>query len=136
MKLKILIKEVQKQHPDWGYKRIAEELGYDQSSVRYHLNSAYRARHTLKRYERRRQLKRQLVKQLGGKCSRCGYQKCMRALEFHHSDPSEKEAVFNQYRDSSLLKIQKEISKCILVCSNCHAEIHEEQEKNLPCVST
>ena len=27
----------------------------------------------------------------GGKCIRCGYNKCLKALEFHHLDPSKKD---------------------------------------------
>lgn len=39
----------------------------------------------------RRSMKIQAVKLLGGKCSICGYNKCIDALEFHHNDPSAKE---------------------------------------------
>lgn len=62
----------------------------------------------------------------GGKCSICGYSKCRNALEFHHVNEKE-------YDMSKLLKkswkmnkekILKELDKCMLVCSNCHREIH------------
>lgn len=39
----------------------------------------------------RRSMKVQAIKLLGGKCSICGYDKCMDALEFHHQDSSIKE---------------------------------------------
>lgn len=68
-------------------------------------------------------LKEKCVEYKGGKCIICGYNKCISALEFHHIDPSEKD-----FRISSGIKrwelVEKEISKCILVCSNCHREIH------------
>ena len=78
---------------------------------------------------RRRKLKHEIVKYKGGKCEICGYNKCEAALEFHHLNPDEKEFQLsgNTY---SLEKMKKEVDKCILVCSNCHREIHfEENEK-------
>lgn len=73
----------------------------------------------------RRRAKETLVSEAGGKCIRCGYNKCMRALVFHHRDPTTKE--FN-IRTSirALDKLRKEAAKCDLLCSNCHAEIHEQ----------
>jgi predicted HNH restriction endonuclease len=60
---------------------------------------------------------------MGRKCQLCGYNKCVRALHFHHIDPSLKE--FNiSSQNSDWTKIQIELDKCILVCSNCHMEIH------------
>lgn len=59
----------------------------------------------------------------GGKCLRCGYNKCLSALEFHHKDPSKKD--FGISDDSIKLKeAVEEIKKCILICSNCHRELH------------
>jgi transposase len=73
---------------------------------------------------RRHLLKRILVKEGGGKCVLCGYSKCVRALEFHHLDPSAKEFELN-YRGCtrSLAVLRAEASKCVLLCSNCHAEV-------------
>ena len=39
----------------------------------------------------RRSMKKQAIKTLGGKCSVCGYDKCIDALEFHHKNPLEKD---------------------------------------------
>ena len=74
---------------------------------------------------KRKAIKQALVEMKGGKCSICGYNKCMRALEFHHPDPSQKEfAITKNVKDFDKLKAEAE--NCILVCSNCHAEIHEQ----------
>ena len=70
---------------------------------------------------RNRKIKESLVKENGGKCQVCGYNRCVAALDFHHSNPNTKE---NQIKDLSLKLARKEIKKCILVCSNCHKEIH------------
>ena len=65
-----------------------------------------------------------LKKQKGGKCSRCGYDKCLKALEFYHIDPSKKD--FTISNDHFRLKDAiEESKKCILLCSNCHKEFHD-----------
>ncbi len=69
--------------------------------------------------------KEKAVKLLGGQCCKCGYNKCIKALQFHHIDPKKKD--FEISSNSSTVswnKFEKEISKCILVCANCHTEIH------------
>lgn len=70
-----------------------------------------------------------LKEEFGGKCSVCGYDKCSDALQFHHIDPSEKEFALSSRRQSNLDVLRKEMEKCILVCANCHAEIHSKQNK-------
>lgn len=65
------------------------------------------------------------IQTLGGKCSSCGYDKCMDALEFHHTNPNEKDENFNTWQHWSLDRRLDEIKKCILLCANCHREIHE-----------
>lgn len=74
---------------------------------------------------RRHRIKEELIRYKGGKCEICGYSRCQSALEFHHRDPKEKDfgiATNSSYKNMGLLK--KEIDKCILVCANCHREIH------------
>lgn len=59
----------------------------------------------------------------GGKCVKCGYDKCLSALEFHHKDPDKKD--FGISDDNMRLKeAVEEIKKCVLICSNCHRELH------------
>lgn len=73
----------------------------------------------------RRNLKSKLVEYKGGKCSICGYDKCETALEFHHLNPSEKDFSISKDGNTRSIKLlQKEVDKCILVCANCHREIH------------
>ena len=60
----------------------------------------------------------------GGKCERCGYDRCIKALEFHHLDPTQKD--FTISNDHFKLKDAiEESKKCILVCANCHRELHD-----------
>lgn len=77
------------------------------------------------RQKKTRELKKNLaIEYKGSKCSICGYDKCKSALEFHHIDPSEKDTS-SDYRSWSWEKLKTELDKCILVCANCHREIHE-----------
>ncbi len=76
---------------------------------------------------RRQQLKEMGVEYLGGKCIKCGYNKCIAALEFHHRNPSEKEFNISRYQNLSWMKILTELDKCDLLCSNCHRELHYEE---------
>lgn len=81
---------------------------------------------------RRIKLKLMAIEYKGGCCEICGYNKSNWALGFHHINPTEKD--FNiGYKGytRSWEKVKKEIDKCMLVCSNCHAEIHEKQNKGL-----
>lgn len=60
----------------------------------------------------------------GGKCIRCGYNKCLKALEFHHLDPSQKDFTISNDH-FKLIEAVEESKKCILICSNCHKELHD-----------
>jgi hypothetical protein len=75
----------------------------------------------------RRNKKKKALERKGGKCQKCGYDKCESALQFHHSNPEEKDATVSSMiaRNKSWKEIKKEVDKCILVCANCHCEIHE-----------
>lgn len=72
--------------------------------------------------EWRRDVKRKAVEYLGGKCMKCGYSKCIRALQFHHRNPEEKEFGIAQPTTKSWKKVVLELDKCDLLCANCHAE--------------
>lgn len=74
---------------------------------------------------KRRAIKKFLINKAGGKCQKCGYNKSFRALEFHHLDPNEKDFGISKHINRNLKDLEKEISKCILLCSNCHAEEHD-----------
>lgn len=74
----------------------------------------------------RRRRKQNLVKVCGNACNICGYNKSFSALEFHHIVPEEKE--YSISKTGTCHDIEKdlaEVKKCILVCANCHREIHD-----------
>jgi hypothetical protein len=75
--------------------------------------------------KRRKKVKQMAIDYKGGKCEECGYNKCNGALDFHHLDPSQKIFHIGQYGHSrSWNRVKEELDKCILLCSNCHRELH------------
>lgn len=58
-------------------------------------------------------------------CEKCGYKKCARALQYHHLRDKKYEVAKMVAQGRSMTAIYEEIAKCILVCANCHAEIHD-----------
>lgn len=77
---------------------------------------------TLKRMQK---LKKTMVDYKGGECSICGYKKYLGALEFHHLDPNKKDFNLAHMKKYSFdERVKNELDKCILVCSNCHRELH------------
>jgi hypothetical protein len=68
------------------------------------------------------------VEQFGGKCQICGYNKCVDALEFHHIDEKLKlENPTYVIMRWAWVRAKSELEKCILVCANCHREIHHKK---------
>ena len=73
---------------------------------------------------RRKQVKQILVAEAGGSCTLCGYDRSMAGLHFHHVDPREKTfGLSGRGLTLSLAAARAEAAKCVLLCSNCHAEV-------------
>ena len=75
--------------------------------------------------ELRRETKRRAVNALGGRCGGCGGLHVAAAFDLHHIDGKEKsfglaDGGINRRWDVVLA----ELGKCILLCANCHAEVH------------
>jgi predicted HNH restriction endonuclease len=75
--------------------------------------------------KRRRKLKSMAIELKGGVCQVCGYGKCVGALSFHHLDKKSKSFdMSTRGLTRSWKRVKEEANKCILVCENCHREIH------------
>lgn len=72
----------------------------------------------------RQVFKKKAVELKGGQCEICGYNKCIASLQFHHKDKLTKESNPSDYKHSNWLKFKEEIDKCMLICANCHMELH------------
>lgn len=74
---------------------------------------------------RRKKIREMAIAYLGGKCQNCSYSRCHDALDFHHRDPKEKEFGISQNGlTRSWDRVRKELDKCVLICANCHREVH------------
>ena len=82
-----------------------------------------------KRFYNLRRLKLHELKING--CNNCGYHKNDTALNFHHIDPKVKKfnLGINCFTKHSEEEIKEELNKCILLCANCHKELHHQKEK-------
>jgi hypothetical protein len=74
--------------------------------------------------QRRRTLREQAVAYKGGRCLICGYDRCASAFDFHHVTPWEKDFAISA-RMTSFRAIRRELDKCVLLCANCHREVHD-----------
>jgi hypothetical protein len=74
----------------------------------------------------RRRMKDKIIRAMGGCCQICRYAKCAEALELHHLDPTKKEMSFGKLRANprAVALIVPELMKCVLLCANCHREVH------------
>lgn len=76
-----------------------------------------------------RALRRKLsfVQEMGGGCTKCGYDANLAAL--HHLDASQKEVKLDARRlsNTKLSVLRAELSKCVLLCANCHIEVHHPE---------
>lgn len=80
--------------------------------------------------KRRNKVKLMSIEYKGGKCEICGYDKCIDALEFHHLNSYKKDfGIVEKGYTRSFDKVKEELDKCILVCANCHREIHHKDKK-------
>ena len=85
-----------------------------------------RRQYLLKAVQRRREKVRLMaVSYKGGCCQICSYDRCIEALEFHHLDPTQKDfGISRKGYTRSWEKVKEEVDKCILLCANCHREVH------------
>ena len=75
--------------------------------------------------KRRLRVKEMAVEFMGGKCQICGYNKCQDTLEFHRLNNDEKSfGISAKGYTRSWKAIQEELDKCIMLCANCHRELH------------
>lgn len=69
------------------------------------------------------------MRRWGGKCEECGYNKNVAAFDFHHIERDEKEFSLDRRTlgNRSMEKVLLEMSKCKLLCANCHRELHNPE---------
>ena len=129
------IKQIQPLYDEIGsVRKVAEKLNISRDTARKYItlkkcningDKEWKKSKYINVINWRKRKKLELIEYKGGKCEKCGYKKSTWALEFHHKDPSEKDFGISG-KSWSFERLKKEVDKCILVCSNCHHEIHEK----------
>lgn len=77
--------------------------------------------------KRRKKVRALSLEYLGGRCARCGYDRCTEALEIHHLESSEKDfGISDKGYTRSWNRVREELRKCELLCANCHREVHAQ----------
>jgi hypothetical protein len=65
-----------------------------------------------------------LISAFGDSCGTCGYSVCSKALELHHLDEAAKDFTISAWLKASYDRLAREAAKCVLLCANCHREVH------------
>jgi hypothetical protein len=91
--------------------------------------SKYDRKYYLRQTQRGFLRKQYLLEIKGGKCEKCGYDKCSRCLQFHHRDPKKKSFNMDLRRigNKNWKVVLEEFAKCDVLCANCHGELHDAE---------
>jgi len=76
--------------------------------------------------EKQRRRVKAVIDIAGNECKICGYNKNFSSVSFHHVIPEDKcfSLSSREISNYSWDKVTKEMRKCVMVCLNCHGEIH------------
>ncbi len=111
-----------------SYREIELALGCSKGTIYYHCAPDAKTKNVRTRLKNCKDRLAKLKVDRGGQCERCGYNRCLAALDFHHTDPSTKDRTYDcigaMIRTCSFAKAEAETKKCELICSNCHREHH------------
>ena len=111
------------------HKRMADpDKRAAQKAVRNAWYEANKADVLIKQRDKKRQRKLDAINYLGGVCKQCHGTFHPAIFEFHHRDPTTKDADPSKLFNRSWERILEEIDKCDLLCANCHRLIHHTWE--------
>jgi hypothetical protein len=113
-----------------GYAK-GSEIGL--STIQYALYPSYYEKKVKAQNSLQQAVKQKNIKYKGGSCQmtgdefpggKCEYNKCNGALAFHHLIQEDKSFAISNARHLPWKILEPELDKCILLCSNCHSEVH------------
>lgn len=106
-----------------GEKKAITEFYKTYSYTRYICKKCENRKLYKWRLQRAKEMKQKAIEYLGSRCKRCGYNKCIYALEFNHIRDKKYEPTRMFQKGLSWTTIRKELDKCELLCANCHREV-------------
>ncbi len=108
-----------------SYNEIRILTGASKGTISYHLNAGTKTKYLARQRRNRKQWITDLKIAHGGKCKICDYQKALGVLDFHHLDEGSKTTnVSDMLGRKGIAAMKAEADKCVLLCSNCHREVH------------
>jgi hypothetical protein len=111
------------------------DIDREKAKIRYKNNKKRHGQLVVRRRRGNKELWYNFLLDIGmGKCSICGYNKCQEAIEFHHTDPTKKEMNISQltykaFTADNIYELLGEVDKCVVLCANCHREIHNKERR-------
>jgi hypothetical protein len=128
-KLGRTIRSIQRKAQEMGIPRPRKKFSVEKLRIRQkrafskHYKK-YSKRIYARKNDKRKMMKLELIEVKGGSCEECGYDKCVAALEFHHKGEDKDGDLAHMVKNGSRQKALKEVEKCVLLCANCHREVH------------
>lgn len=114
-------------------------MPYKDPAIRKAKQAEYSRKNYLKNNKERRvklAARRKALKEAWAKfkatlsCQICGFSHPA-ALDFHHTDPTKKDALVSKLvSDGKFKRAKEEVEKCVIYCANCHRIHHHEERKN------
>ena len=122
------IKTVYKDHTKYETAEICDVstssvIKYGESKQGGRTEKEIREQRRERKQNLREEQKRKSVEYLGGKCEKCGYDNSLVALQFHHEEDKQFE-ISSRLGGITWENLKQELDKCILLCANCHIELH------------
>jgi hypothetical protein len=116
-------------HQGKSYRQIQQIVGCSTSTISFHCGKGQKRKSYKRRQIATQKFREQLKQEAGGCCKICGYNKCLSALDFHHNNDDKTEMVSRLIRLKGFEAARQEAKKCILICANCHRELHDKEQK-------
>lgn len=114
--------EKHREHSRKQYQKVKNDPDYKERKKNYYI--ANKQKFVDQTVERRREQKLRAINYLGGQCQKCKGVFPPFVYDFHHKDPTEKEGHIHIMLKNTWDKLVIELDKCILLCANCHREVH------------
>lgn len=108
-----------------GLSNNCKECNKAQLKAHYYANSGY---YLDKNYKRREKIKK-YVDSKKIKCEECG-ENHIACLDFHHERDKVMEISLLVNRMWSSIRIDEEMAKCKILCSNCHRKLHYNERQS------